>query len=48
MKKCKCKLGKLILKLAAGLLAAVIVTLCTKAPSEEVGRLFDTAMSIDD
>ena len=32
----------------AGLLAAVIVTLCTKAPSEEVGRLFDTAMSIDD
>ncbi len=42
------KIYEILPGFAAGLLAAVIVTLCTKAPSEEVGQLFDTAMSIDD
>ncbi len=33
---------------AAGIIVAVIVTLCTKAPGKDVEKLFDDAMSFDD
>ena len=31
-----------------GLVAAVVVTLCTKEPDEEVKKLFDKAVEYDD